>query len=168
MDDPVKDAASLALSVFSLCSDTKEVKSDVDNLLMQQTVFEQALEKVQNRNDENFFLPGTKIKETQGSVAQNTEFVKYNLKKLDVEKQYIKGFISHLVEFNANLAQTSNFYQQFQEYISYLNSLYTHVKSYRVALYAYKKALLSTFSLLAANYVTPQFLLPDQLASIVE
>ena len=34
-----------------------------------------------------------------------------------------------------------NFYQQLQEYISYLNSLYTHVKSYRAAFYAYKIAL---------------------------
>ena len=55
-----------------------------------------------------------------------------------------------------------------QEYISYLNSLYTHVKSYRAAFYAYKIALFSTLLSLAAGYVTPQFLLPDQLASIVK
>ena len=55
-----------------------------------------------------------------------------------------------------------------QEYISYLNSLYTHVKTYRAAFYAYKKALFSTLSSLAAGYVTPQYLLPDQLASIVK
>ena len=54
------------------------------------------------------------------------------------------------------------------EYISYLNSLYTHVKSYRAAFYAYKIALFSTLSSLAASYVTPHFLLPDQLASIVK
>ena len=46
--------------------------------------------------------------------------------------------------------------------------MYTHVKSYRAALYAYKLALFSTLSSLAAGYVTPQFLLPDQLASIVK
>ena len=168
LGDPVKNAACSALSVFSLCSDTKEFKADVENLLRQQTDFQQALEKVHNRNDQNFFLPETEIKETQGSVAQITEFVNYNLQKSDVEKQYIKGVISHLVDCNASLAQTSNFYQQLQEYISYLNSLYTHVKSYRVALYAYKIAHLSTLSLLAANYITTQFLLPDQLASFVK
>ena len=54
------------------------------------------------------------------------------------------------------------------EYISYLNSLYTHVKSYRAAFYAYKTALFSRPSSLAAGYVTPQFLLPDQLASSVK
>ena len=42
-----------------------------------------------------------------------------------------------------------------------------HVKSYRAALYAYQNALYSTISSLAAGYVSPQFLLPSQLASIV-
>ena len=91
-----------------------------------------------------------------------------NLQNLDVELREIKGVISHLVDCNAHLAQTINFYQQLQEYISYLNSLYTHVKSYRAAFYAYKIALFSTLSPLAAGYVTPQFLLPDQIASIVK
>ena len=68
---------------------------------------------------------------------------------------------------NAHLLQTINFHQQLQEYFSYLNSLYTHVKSYRAAFYAYKIAFFSTISSLASGYVTPQFLLPDQLASIV-
>ena len=66
------------------------------------------------------------------------------------------------------LAQTLNFYQQLQQYISYLNSSYTHVKSYRAAFYAYKIALFSTLLSLAAGYVTPQCLLNDQLASIVK
>ena len=91
-----------------------------------------------------------------------------NLQKLDVELSAIKVVISDLVDCNAHLAQTMNFYQQLQEYISYLNSLYTHVKSYRAAVYAYKKALFSTLSSIAAGYITPQFLLPDQLASIVK
>ena len=90
------------------------------------------------------------------------------MQKLDVELREIKDVIAHLYDCNAHLAQTMNFYQQLQEYISYLNSLYTHVKSYRAAFYAYKIALFSTLSSLAAGYVTPQFLLPDQLASIVK
>ena len=45
--------------------------------------------------------------------------------------------------------------------------MYTHLKSYPAAFYAYKIALFSTLSSLAAGYVTPQFLLPDQQASIL-
>ena len=167
LGDPVKDAACSALSIFSLCSDNTELEADVENMLKQQTTFQKMLERVPNRNDENFFLLGNGKKETQKSVAKITEVVNDNLQKLDVELHEIKD-IAHLYGCNAQLAQTMNFYQQLQNYISYLNSLYTHVKSYRAAFYAYKIALFSTLSSLAARYVTPQFLLPDQLASIVK
>ena len=65
LGDPVKDAACSALSIFSLCSDNTELKADVENMLKQQTVFQKTLERVQNRNDENFFLLGNEIKETK-------------------------------------------------------------------------------------------------------
>ena len=71
--DPVKYAACSALSIFSLCSDNTELEADVNNMLQQQTVFQKTLERVQNRNDENFFLLGNEIKETQESVVQITE-----------------------------------------------------------------------------------------------
>ena len=168
LEDPVKDSACSALSIFSLCSDNTELKADVENLLKQQTVFQKTLERVQNRNDENIFILGNEVKETQESVAKITEVVSDNLQNLDVELREIKRVISHLVDCNAHLAQTINFYQQLQEYISYLNSLYTHVKSYRAAFYAYKLALFSTLLSIAAGYVAPHFLLPDQIASIVK
>ena len=128
LGDPVKDAACSALSIFSLCSDNTEIEADVENMLNQQTVFQKTLERVQHRNDETFFLLGSEIKETQESVAKITEVVNDNLQKLDVELREIKDVIAHLYDCNAHLAQTMNFYQQLQECISYLNSLYTHVK----------------------------------------
>ena len=166
LGDPVKDAACSALWIFNLCSDNRKLGADVENILKQQTVLQKSLKRVQTRNNENFFLLANEIQETQESVAKITEVVNDNLQKLDVELREIKGIISHIVDSNAHLAQTINFQQQLQEYISYLNSLYTHVKSYRAAFYAYKIALFSTLSSLAAGYVTPQFLLPDQLDSI--
>ena len=144
------------------------LEADVEKLMRQQTVFQTTLERVQNRKDENFFQPGRGKKETHESVAKVTEVVRENLQKLDVELRQTKGVISHLVDCNAHLAKTINFYQQLQEYISYFNSLYTHVKLYHAAFHAYKIALLSTLLSLAAGYVTPQFFLPDQLASIVK
>ena len=168
MGDPVKDAACSALSIFSLCSDKAQLEEDVENLLKQQAVFQKTLERLQNKNDKNFFLLGNEIKETQESVAKITEVVNDNLQKHHVELREIKDVIAHLYDCNEHLAQTMNFYQHLQECISYLNSLYTHVKSYRAAFYAYKKTLFSTLLSIAAGYVTPQFLLPDQLASIVK
>ena len=165
---PIKDAACSVLSIFSLCSDNTELEADIEKMLKQQTVFQKTLERVQTRNDENFFLLGNEIQETQESVAKITQVVNDNLQKLDVELRANKGVIFHLVDCNAHLAQTWNFYKQFQEYISYLNSLYTHIKSHRAAFNAYKIALFSTLSSLAADFVTPKFLLPVQLASIVK
>ena len=151
-----------------MCSDNTELEPDVENLLNQQTVFQKTLERVQIRNDENFFLLGNEIKEIQESEAKITEVVNDNLQILHVELREIKEVISHQVDCNTHLAQTMKFCQQLQEYISYLNSLYTHVKSYRAAFYAYKIALSSTLSSLPAGYVTQQFLFRDQLASIVK
>ena len=48
LGDPVKDAACSALSIFSLCSDNRELEADVENLLKQQTVFQETLERVQS------------------------------------------------------------------------------------------------------------------------
>ena len=137
-------------------------------MLEQQTVFPTTSERVQNRNDDIFYLLGNGIKETQESVAKITKVVSDNLQKLDVELREIKEVITHLVDCNAHLAQTMNFYQQLQEFFSYFNSLYRHVKSYCAAFCAYKIALFSTFWSLVADYVTPPFLLPDQLDSIVK
>ena len=109
LGDPLKDAASSALSIFSLCSYKTEIEAEINNLLQQQTVFQKTLEKVQNRNDENFFLLGNGIQETQNSVANITEVVNANLHKLDVKLRAIRGFLSHLVDCNAHLVQTMNF-----------------------------------------------------------
>ena len=121
LGDPVKDAACSALSISSLCSDKTDLEADVENMLRQQRVFQKTLKKVQNRNDENFFLLGNEIGETQEGVAKITEVVNDNLQKLDVELREIKNVITHLYDCNAHLAQTMNFYQQLQGYISYLN-----------------------------------------------
>ena len=55
LGDQVEDDACSALSIFSLCSDNTELEADDDNLIQQQTVFQKTLERVQTRNDQNFF-----------------------------------------------------------------------------------------------------------------
>ena len=59
------------------------------------------------------------------------------------------------------------FMQQIRDYMDQLGTLYTHIKAYRAVFYACKIALFSTITSPAAGYVTPQFLLPSQLATIV-
>ena len=64
-------------------------------------------------------------------------------------------------------AQHSLFLQEVRFAISHLGTLYTHIKSYQAAFYAYKINLFSTISSLASGQITPQFLLPHEIAAIV-
>ena len=59
------------------------------------------------------------------------------------------------------------FLQEFKNFISDLVTLYTHIKSYQAAFYAYKINLFSTISSLATGKITPQFLVPNAIADIV-
>ena len=129
-----------------------------------QKQFQGVLERVLTKNDENFFILGSEIKETQESVHKR---VSGQLKLLQTELLQIKGVIASISVCNINFTQNMIFVQQIRDYVDHLETLYTHIKSYRAAFYAYKIAHFSTISSLAADYVTPQFLLPSQLATIV-
>ena len=90
------------------------------------------------------------------------------LKTLENDILNIKGALSTRHECYSHITRNVVIAQQFRDYIGQLDTLYTHVRSLRAAFYAFKISLFSTISFLAAGYVTlPQFLLPDQLASIV-
>ena len=110
---------------------------------------------------------GNEIKDTQDSVVKITKLVGTQLKALEKELMEIKGVIANLPVCNQQLIHSMSFFQQIRDYIDHLGTLYTHIKSYRTAFYAYQIALYSTISSLAGGYVSPQFLLPSQLASIV-
>ena len=59
------------------------------------------------------------------------------------------------------------FLQEIRNFISDLGTLYTHIKSYQAAFYAYKINLFCTISSLASGKITPQFLVPNAIADIV-
>ena len=166
LGSPVKDAACSALSIFNLCTDTKDLEENVDHVMATQKHFQAVLERVQTKNDENFFILGKEIKETQESVQKITEIVGGQLKLLQTELLQIKGVIASKSVCNVHSTQNMNFMQQIRDYVDHLGTLYTHIESYRAAFYAYKIALFSKISSLAAGYVTPQFLFPSQLATI--
>ena len=54
LGSPVKDAACSALSIFNLCTDTKDLGEKVDHVMATQKQFQAVLERVQTKNDENF------------------------------------------------------------------------------------------------------------------
>ena len=61
-----------------------------------------------------------------------------------------------------------HFLQSSQLYLSQIGTLYTHFKAFRAAFYAYRNNFFSIISSLATGHITPKFLLPTQLATIVQ
>ena len=167
LGSPAKDAACSALPIFILCTDFKDSEENVDHVMATQKQFQAVLERVQTKNDEKFCILGNQIKETQESVQKITEIVGGQLKLLQNELLEIKGVIASISVCNVHFTQNMIFMQQIRDYVDQFGTLYLHIESYRTAFYAYKIALFSTISSLGAGYVTPKFLLPSQLATIL-
>ena len=60
------------------------------------------------------------------------------------------------------------FHQSSQIYLSQIGTLYTHFKTFRAAFSAYRNTFFSIISSLATGHFTPPFLLPTQLATMVQ
>ena len=61
-----------------------------------------------------------------------------------------------------------HFPQSSQLYLSQIRTLYTNFKAFLAAFYAFRNNFFSIILSLATGYITPQFLLPNQLATIVQ
>ena len=61
-----------------------------------------------------------------------------------------------------------HFLQSSQLYLSQIGTLYTHFEAFRAAFYAYRNNFFSIISSPATGHITPQFLLPTQLGTIVQ
>ena len=61
-----------------------------------------------------------------------------------------------------------HFLQAIRKYVHQMGTLYSQLKAYRAAFFAYKTSLFSIISLLVGGYIKPQFLLPQQFAEIVK
>ena len=70
LGSPVKDTVCPALSIFNLCTDTKDLVDNVDHIMATQKQFQAVLDRVQTKNDENFIILGNEIEETQESVQK--------------------------------------------------------------------------------------------------
>ena len=62
LGSPIKDAACSVLSIFNLCTDTKDLKENVDHVMATQKQIQAVLEKVQTKKDENFLFWEMKLK----------------------------------------------------------------------------------------------------------
>ena len=168
LSNPIQYAACKTLSIFSLCSDNSVLKNNVRNILQRQTTFEKSLHRVQEANDENFFLLGTEIADTQKSVEALRDVLDA---RLNATGEAIRQLDSRLI-IKSNCMSIQRQFEIIVDKIhnntSYLDLAYMHLKSYRASFVSYKTSMYSAVSSLSSGFVPPNFLTPDELAAIVE
>ena len=164
LGEPIKDAACNALSIFNLCDSTEELERELDQVTKQQKTQQAAFQTVQDQNNEKLALLRNEIRLTQESVERNKEHtythISYMLERIYTLENAFRCYQSE--------SAYRHFLQSSQLYLSQIGTLYTHFKAFRAAFYAYRNNFFSLISSLATGHFTPQFLLPTQLATIVQ
>ena len=167
LGNPLKDAACSALSIFKLCSDNKDLKKDISTLMAQQNSFAETMKTVQTANDRKFVFLGSEISKTQENVKAIRDVVENRFaatsRAIDQLTRSL-NFFDHCVVHTKHF---SNLVFKVENYTSYLDLVFTHLKAYRSAFVSYRTNLYSAVSSLSSGYVTPNFLTPNRLAEIV-
>ena len=162
--EPIKDVACNALSIFNICDSTEELERQVDQVIKQQKTQQQAFQMVQDKNNEKLALLRYEIRLTHESVERikNDTYLRisYMLERIYTLED---AFRCYQIE-----SAYHHFLQSSQLYLSQIGTLYTHFKAFRAAFYAYRNIFFSIISSLATGHITPQFLLPTELATIVQ
>ena len=166
--DPLKEAACTVVSIFSLCHDTSSSSKVVEDILQTQKETMETLQRVQSANNENFFPLGIEIRATQENVRNLRDAVNDRLRTLDKTFSLFNGGLTLYKECAEKHAKHSVFLQETIYVITQLGILYTHIKSNQAAFCAYKINLFSIISSLASGQTIPQFLLPQEVADIVQ
>ena len=166
LGDPVKDAACTALSIFNMCNENSQLWRNNEAAMDTQHQTISTLQRVQAKKDDNSFLLGNEVKETQHNVEQIGDQVNQHLQTLDARMRTIKIELLAYNECRRVEMVDFRFLQDIRNFISDLGTLYTHSKSYQSAFYVYKINLFATISSLASGKITPQFLIPNAIADI--
>ena len=128
---PIRNVACKALPIFSLCSGNCALRNNVRNLLQRLATFEKSLHRVQEANDENFFLLGTESADTQKSVETLRDVIDARLK---APGEAIRQLDSRLIIMSNCMSMQRQFeiiVDKVHNYTSYLDFAYMHLKSYR-------------------------------------
>ena len=164
LGEPIKVASCNALSIFNLCDSTENLERELDQVTKQQKTEHKAFQTVQDQNNEKLALLRDEIRLTQESEDKIKEdtytHISYMLDRIYTLENEFRCY-----QFESAYR---HFLQPSQLYLSQIGTLYTHFKAFRAAFYAYRNNFFSIISSLATGHITPQFLLPTQLATIVQ
>ena len=167
LGNPLKDAACSVLSIFKLCSDNKDLKKDISTLMAQQNSFAEAMKTVQTANDKKFVLLGSEISRTQENVKAVRDVVENRFAATFRALDHLTRSLNFCDYCVVHTKHFSNLVFKVENYTSYLDFVFTHLKTYRSAFVSYRTNLYSAVLSLSSGYVTPNFLTPNRLAEIV-
>ena len=164
LGEPIKNAACNALSFFNLCDSTEGLERELDQVTKQQKTQQQAFQTVQDQNDEKLALLRDEIRLTQESVERIKEDTYTHISYM-LDRVYTIEDEFRCYQFESVYR---HFHQSSQLYLLQIGTLYTHFKAFPAAFYAYRNNFFSIISSPATGHITPQLLLPTQLATIVQ
>ena len=164
LGEPIKDSACNAFSIFNLCDSTEDLERELNHVTKQQKTQQQAFQTVQDQKNEKLALLRDENPFTKESVEKIKEdtytHINYMLERI------------YTLEYAFGCSQSENAYRHFLQSsplsLSQIGTLYTHFKAFCAAFYAYRDNFFSKISSLATGHITPRFLLPTQLATIVQ
>ena len=163
LGEPIKDAACNALSIFNLCDSTEDLEREIDQVTKQQKTQQKVFQTVQDQNNEKLALLREEIRLTQESVEKIKEYTYTHISYM-LDRIYTLQDAFRCYRFES---AHCHFLQSSQFYLSQIGTLYTHFKAFRAAFYVSRNNFFSIISPLATGHITPQFLLPTQLATMV-
>ena len=137
------------------------MERELDQVTKQQKTQQKAFQTVQDQNNEKLSLLRDEIRLTQESVEKIKEDNYTHISHM-LERIYTLEDAFRCYQFESAYR---HFLQSSQLYLSHIGTLYTHFKTFRAAFYAYRNNFFSIISSLAAGHITPQFVLPTQLAT---
>ena len=164
LGEPIKDAACNAHSFSNLCYSTEKLERELDQVTKQQKTQQQAFQTVQDQNNGKLALLRDEIRLTQESVKQIKQDTYTHISYM-IERIYTLEDALRWYQFESTYC---HFLQSSQLYSSQIGTMYTHFKAFRAAFYAYRNTFFSIIASLATGHITPHFLIPTQLATIVQ
>ena len=138
------------------------------NLLQRQATFEKSLHRVQEANDEKFFLLRTEFADTQKSVEALRDVIDARLKATGEALRQLDSRLINMSNCMSIQCQFEIIVDKVHHYRSYSDLAYLQLKSYLASFVSYKTSMYSLVSSLSLGFVPPNFLTSDQLAAIVE
>ena len=167
LGNPLEDAACSALSIFKLCSNTKDMKKDISALMAHHISFPEAMKMVQTANDRKFVLLGSEISKRHDNVKAIRDVVENRFTTTSRALDQLTHSLNYFAHCVVHTKHFRNLVLKVEKYTSDLDLVYSHPQAYQSAFVSHRTNLYSVVSSLLPSYITPTFLTTNRLAENV-